>query len=144
MEIRTQFCLLCPLRAFGLPFNAEGFCSGTLSHWKGLPLLLCEEVRVAFEACREGGPAFPLMSQSTPVFCLSAGEPFSETVIEHRDTLRGVVTFRTTESFLKDPMDDTLRILTRSAVATRGIERRLGLSLSREDATLVMDSSRLS
>ena len=44
VEIRTQFCLRCPLRAFGLPFKAEGFCKGTLSHWNGFPLLLREEV----------------------------------------------------------------------------------------------------
>lgn len=32
VDMRTQFCLLWPLRAFGLPFSAEGFCSGALSH----------------------------------------------------------------------------------------------------------------
>jgi len=32
VEIRTQFCLLCPLRALGLPLRADGFCKGTLSH----------------------------------------------------------------------------------------------------------------
>lgn len=44
VEIRTQFCLRCPLRALGLPFRAEGFCKGTLSHWNGFPLLLREDV----------------------------------------------------------------------------------------------------
>lgn len=41
-EMRTQFCRLCPLRAFGLPFSAEGLPvrSGEGSHWNGLPLLL--------------------------------------------------------------------------------------------------------
>jgi hypothetical protein len=144
VEIRTQFCLRWPLRAFGLPLRAEGFCKGTLSHWNGLPLLLREEVWVAFDACRVGVPALPLISRSTLLFCLSAGEPFSETVVEHRDTLRGVETFLIPESFLRDPMDDTLRMPTRSAVPSRGIDRRLCFSLSRDEATLVVDSWRLS
>lgn len=143
VEMRTQFCLRCPLRALGLPFRADGFCKGTLSHWNGLPLLLREDVCVAFEACRVGGPAFPLISRSTRLG-FSAGEPLSETVVEHRDTLRGVVIFLTPESFLKEPTDDTLRILTRSAVPNRGIDSRLCFSLSIDEATLVIDNWRLS
>lgn len=135
--MRTQFCLLCPLRAFGLPLSADGFCNGALSHWNGLPLLLREDV---CDACRDGVQALPLISRRTPVFCLSAGEPFSDTVVEQRDTFRGVLTFLIPGSFFKDPMDDTLRMLTRSAVPTRGIERRLCLSLSSEEATLIVDS----
>lgn len=144
VEIRTQFCLRCPLRALGLPFRAEGFCKGTLSHWNGFPLLLREDVCVAFEACRVGGPAFPLISRSTLPLGFSAGEPLSETVVEYRDTLRGVVTFLTPESCLKEPTDDTLRILTRSAVPSRGIDSRLSFSLSIDEATLVIDNWRLS
>lgn len=142
VDMRTQFCLRCPLRAFGLPFKAEGFCKGTLSHWNGFPLLLREEVCVAFDACREGVPALPLISRSTVFFGLSAGEPLSETVVEHRGTLRGVVTFLMPDSFLRDPTLDTLRMLTRSAVPSRGTDRRSCFSLSRDEAMLVVDSWR--
>jgi hypothetical protein len=123
VEIRTQFCLRCPLRAFGLPFSAEGFCKGVLSHWKGFPLLLREDV---CDACRVGEPALPLMSRKTLFFGRSAGDPLSETVVEHRDALRGVRTFLTQPSSLwKEPIEETLRMLTRSAVPTRGIDSRL-------------------
>lgn len=141
VEMRTQFCLRCPLRAFGLPFSADGFCSGALSHWKGFPLLLREESCVAFDACRLGVHALPLMSRSTPVLGLSAGEPFSDTVVEQRETLRG---FLTPESLLKELTDETLRMLIRSAVPRRGIESRLVLSLSSEELKLVVESWRLS
>jgi hypothetical protein len=139
MEIRTQFCLRCPLRAFGLPLSAEGFCKGVLSHWKGFPLLLREDV---CDACRVGEPALPLMSRRTLFFGRSAGDPLSETVVEHRDALlRGVCTFLTHPSSLwKEPIDDTLRMLTRSAVATRGIDSRLWWSLSSEETRLIADN----
>jgi hypothetical protein len=106
--------------------SAEGFCKGALSHWKGFPLLLREDVCVEFDACRVGVPALPLMSRRTLFFGLSAGDPLSETVVEHRDTLRGVSTFLTQPSSLwKELIDDTLRMLTRSAVPMRGIDSRL-------------------
>ena len=84
------------------------------------------------------------MSRRTLPLGFSAGEPLSETVVEHRDTLRGVVIFLTPESCLKEPTDDTLRMLTRSAVPNRGIDSRLCFSLAVEEATLVVDNWRLS
>ena len=143
MEIRTQFCLRCPLRAFGLPLSAEGFCKGAVSHWKGFPLLLREDVCVEFDACRDGVPALPLMSRRMLFFGLWAGDPLSETVVEHRDVLRGVWTFLTQPSSLwKEPNEETLRMLTRSAVPTRGMDSRLSCSLSSEEETTLADDNR--
>lgn len=124
VEMRTQFCLRWPFLALGLPFSAEGFGSGWLSHWNGLPLLLLPESFVALEACLVGGSIeLPEMSLSTEVFFRSAGEPVAET--DARDARRGVVIFRTPVTLLSELADDTRLMLTRSAVAICGMDKRL-------------------
>ena len=95
VDILTQFCLRCPFLAFGLPFNADGFARGWVSHWNGLPLLLRPESCVAFEGCLLGVIELAETSRSTLVFLRLAGEPYMETDV--RLALRGVVTFRILE-----------------------------------------------
>jgi hypothetical protein len=85
--MRTQFCLLWPLRALGLPFRALGFAdmlSLFESHWNGLPLLLRAEPRVESDGRRMGEvrlPALPEMSLRTLPFRRGTGEPLVETEV---------------------------------------------------------------
>lgn len=94
VEMRTQFCRLCPFLAFGLPFSADGLAKGCVSHWNGLPLLLRPE-SLAFEGCLLGVTELAETSRSTLVFLRSAGEPYTDTGV--RLALRGVVTLRMLE-----------------------------------------------
>jgi hypothetical protein len=94
---------------------------------------------VALLACREGAHALPLMSRRTPVFRRSAGEPVAETlVLLQRETFRGVCTFFTTpDEDLKELIDETLEMLTASAVTICDIDKWFPAVLSTEDAVLV-------
>lgn len=95
-EMRTQFCLLWPLRARGLPFSADGFpvSSSAGSHWNGFPLLLLvdETLVDALEDWRLGNPSFPETSRRTENLLRSAGEPLGDT--RERDWRRGVLRAR--------------------------------------------------
>lgn len=78
------------------------------------------------------------MSRRILLFLRSAGEPLAETDV--LDAFRGVVIFRTPVWLFSELLDDTLLMLTWSAVPTLGMESRCRTLT--EDAVLV-DETRL-
>lgn len=133
VEIRTQFCRLCPFRDPGLPFIADGFAdSVSLVNWNGVVLLL-ESVRSMAEIGRCGVTVLPDTVRST--FLRSAGEPFTDTRDPAIRLFVGVLTILKLVSLLSELHDETRATLSLSAVPIVGIDSRLK-SLSRDDLIL--------
>ena len=99
-------------------------------------MLLRPESWVALEAWRDGVTVLPEISRRTEVFLRAPGDPVMDTLLWRGDLL-GVMTFCTFVAPVRDSEEDTRLMLTRSAVASWGTDRRfLRLSV---DSVLVVE-----